>query len=174
MPSSRASSTIAIAPPVFARYALAGTLVAAVGSLAAGTPSVIGAWTGWPQRTCLQAMFIVYAVLGVAIALVYRGLPRSFTSTAKPVAPLGPSRRAVFTLAALFSLDSFGGGFVVQSLVAVVAVPALRPVACIGRNAVLRDRRDERAVVPCRGTHRQAHRASSIRWCSRTCRRTYA
>ena len=103
---------------VFARYALAGTLVAAIGSLAAGTPSVIGAWTGWPQRACLQSMFIVYAMLGVAIALVYYGLPRSFTSTAKPVAPLGPSRRAVFTLAALFSLDSFGGGFVVQSLVA--------------------------------------------------------
>ena len=55
---------------------------------------------------------------GVAIALVYRGLPRQLTSDAKQVAPLGPSRRAVFTLAALFSLDSFGGGFVVQSLVA--------------------------------------------------------
>jgi MFS family permease len=34
------------------------------------------------------------------------------------VAPLTQSRRAVFTLAALFSLDSFGGGFVVQSLLA--------------------------------------------------------
>ena len=103
---------------VFARYALAGTLVAAIGSLAAGVPTVVGAWTGWPQRTCLQAMFVVYALLGVAIALVYRGLPGSLTSDARPVAPLGPSRRAVFTLAALFSVDAFGGGFVVQSLVA--------------------------------------------------------
>jgi MFS family permease len=32
--------------------------------------------------------------------------------------PLGPSRRIVYTLAALFSLDSFGGGFFVQSLMA--------------------------------------------------------
>jgi predicted MFS family arabinose efflux permease len=103
---------------VFARYALAGTLFAAVGSLAAGAPLLIGSWTGWPQRTCLQAMFATYALLGVAIAFVYRGLPRSLTLDARPVAPLGPSRRAVFTLAALFSLDSFGGGFVVQSLVA--------------------------------------------------------
>jgi MFS family permease len=103
---------------VFARYALAGTLVAAIGSLAAGAPTVLGAWTGWPQRTCLQAMFVVYALLGVMIALVYRGLPRSLTSDARPVAPLGPSRRAVFTLAALFSVDAFGGGLVVQSLVA--------------------------------------------------------
>ena len=32
--------------------------------------------------------------------------------------PLGPSRSRVFRLAALFSLDSFGGGFLVQSLLA--------------------------------------------------------
>jgi MFS family permease len=36
----------------------------------------------------------------------------------KPVAPLGPSRGTVYNLAALFSLDSFAGGFAVQSLVA--------------------------------------------------------
>ena len=103
---------------VFARYALAGTLVAAIGSLAAGTPSLVAASTGWPQRACLQAMFVAYAMLGVAIAFVYRGLPPQLASSAKRAAPLGPSRRAVLTLAALFSLDSFGGGFVVQSLVA--------------------------------------------------------
>jgi hypothetical protein len=33
-------------------------------------------------------------------------------------APLGPSKRRVYALAALFSLDAFGGGFVVQSLLA--------------------------------------------------------
>jgi predicted MFS family arabinose efflux permease len=63
-------------------------------------------------------MFVVYALLGAAIALVYRGLPQSLASSGNVAAPLGKSRRAVFTLAALFSLDSFGGGFVVQSLVA--------------------------------------------------------
>jgi MFS family permease len=103
---------------VFARCALAGTLVAAIGSLAAGAPSLVAAWTGWPQRACLQAMFVAYAMLGVAIAFVYRGLPAHIASSAKRATPIGPSRRAVFTLAALFSLDSFGGGFVVQSLLA--------------------------------------------------------
>ena len=33
-------------------------------------------------------------------------------------APLGPSRGIVYKLAALFSLDAFAGGFVVQSLLA--------------------------------------------------------
>jgi predicted MFS family arabinose efflux permease len=37
-------------------------------------------------------------------------------STAPPAAPLGRSRRVVLELAALFSLDAFGGGFIVQSL----------------------------------------------------------
>ena len=36
----------------------------------------------------------------------------------RPHAPLGPSRGVVYKLAALFSLDAFAGGFVVQSLLA--------------------------------------------------------
>ena len=36
----------------------------------------------------------------------------------RPAAPLGPSRRIVYRLAALFSVDSFAGGLVVQSLLA--------------------------------------------------------
>ena len=35
-----------------------------------------------------------------------------------PPKPLGPSRRTVYKLAALFSLDAFAGGFAVQSLMA--------------------------------------------------------
>ena len=38
--------------------------------------------------------------------------------TAAPQAALGPSRRTVYKLAALFSLDSFAGGFAIQSLLA--------------------------------------------------------
>lgn len=104
---------------VFARYALVGTLVAALGSLAAGLPAALTAVSGWPQKALLQAMFAAYALLGVAAAFAYRGLPRTLESTAARVAaPLHQSKRAVYTLAALFSLDAFGGGFVVQSMVA--------------------------------------------------------
>src|SRR5690349_16541337 len=103
---------------VFARYALVGTLVAAIGALAAAIPSLLAAWTGWSQRACLQAMFVLYALLGVAAALAYRGLPRALESKVAHAAPLTTSRTAVLKLAALFSLDAFGGGFVVQSLMA--------------------------------------------------------
>jgi MFS family permease len=40
------------------------------------------------------------------------------SSADRPQAPLGPSRRTVYGLAVLFSLDSFGGGFIVNSLLA--------------------------------------------------------
>jgi predicted MFS family arabinose efflux permease len=64
-------------------------------------------------------MFGVYACLGAGAALAYRDLPRAIDAgAAKPRHPLTVSKRAVYRLAALFSLDSFGGGFVVQSMLA--------------------------------------------------------
>jgi predicted MFS family arabinose efflux permease len=64
-------------------------------------------------------MFVLYAATALATALVYRGLPRSLTAAEQQApAPLTKSKRRVYTLAALFSLDAFGGGFVVQSMVA--------------------------------------------------------
>lgn len=103
----------------FARYSLVGTLVAALGSLAAGLPTLLTSVAGWAPRPSLQIMFAIYACLGLAAALAYRGLPRALESSGPAVkAPLQRSKRAVYTLAALFALDSFGGGFVVQSMVA--------------------------------------------------------
>jgi MFS family permease len=67
----------------------------------------------------LQAMFYVYAALGLVGALFYARLPHAKAQNAAPQATaLGPSRRTVYKLAALFSLDSFAGGFTVQSLLA--------------------------------------------------------
>ncbi len=63
-------------------------------------------------------MFYAYAVLGLAAAILYRRLPRRQVEEAHHSAPLGPSRAVVYRLAALFSLDAFAGGFIVQSLLA--------------------------------------------------------
>lgn len=63
-------------------------------------------------------MFVLYGLIGVVCALIYRHIPKhADTGEQVTAAPLRKSRKIVFTLAALFSLDSFGGGFVVQSLV---------------------------------------------------------
>ena len=103
----------------FARYSLVGTLAAGFGSLATGLPTWIAHATSVSPRMALQLMFVLYAVIGAIALLLYRGLPRApKASEATPVTPLGKSRNRIFVLAALFSLDSLGGGFVVQSMVA--------------------------------------------------------
>jgi MFS family permease len=102
----------------FARYSLIGSLTGAVGSLAAALPEILAS-NGWSKLTAIKLMFYGYAALGVLAAFLYRHLPRDHTRAANvPEAALGPSRNIVYRLAALFSLDAFAGGFVVQSLLA--------------------------------------------------------
>jgi MFS family permease len=103
----------------FARYSLVGSLVAAVGALAAGLPFWAARESDIAPREAMQAMFVLYAALAGAAAWAYRGLPRDLGSQAqRPNAPLTRSKGRVYTLAALFSLDAFAGGFLVQSLMA--------------------------------------------------------
>ncbi len=103
----------------FARYSLVGALSGAVGALLAGVPDALAQWSITSSRTGMQWMFGFYALLGIACSLVYRDLPRETVGSArKPSAPLTRSRRRVLGLAALFSVDAFAGGFLVQSLLA--------------------------------------------------------
>jgi MFS family permease len=103
---------------MFARYSLVGALAGAVGALAAATPDLLAPF-GLDQLAGIKAMFVLYAILGVAGGLFYAGIPRQPPAAASSASrALGPSRFIVYKLAALFSLDAFAGGFVVQSLLA--------------------------------------------------------
>jgi len=104
---------------IFARYSLVGALATAAGSLAAAAPDFIVPY-GLTEIAALKAMFYLYALIGLMAALLYRRLPRDHAHAAgAPSVSLGESRGIVYKLAALFSLDAFAGGFVVQSLLAV-------------------------------------------------------
>ncbi len=103
---------------VFARYSLVGALAMAAGALAAATPQFLTR-TGIGELSALRAMFYGYAALGAASAVMYHYLPRRNFEQSSAAAPLNVSRGVVYKLAALFSLDAFAGGFVVQSLLAV-------------------------------------------------------
>ena len=103
---------------LFARYSLAGSLCAAVGALAAGLPPWLAVVADVPLLAGLRAMFVLYAVVGAVIWVMYRRLPNAKDASAPAAMPLGPSRGIVFRLAALFSVDSFAGGLVVNSLLA--------------------------------------------------------
>jgi len=114
--------TGAVAPAqrthAFARYSLIGAFAGALGSLAAATPEWL-APLGIGMIGAIKLMFLVYAALGVLGGLAYLRIPASTRATRpRQERALGPSRGIVYKLAALFSIDAFAGGFVVQSLLA--------------------------------------------------------
>ncbi|QQP89300.1 MFS transporter [Skermanella sp. TT6] len=102
---------------VFARYSLIGSVGSALGALSIGTLHWFD--QAVPEGAATQVLFALYGVLGLATLLLYAGMPDVAPAAEhRRTASLGPSRRRVWGLAALFSVDSFGGGFVVNSLLA--------------------------------------------------------
>jgi MFS family permease len=103
---------------LFSRYGLVGALAGAFGALAAGSPDWL-ARVGIETQTAFRLIFALYTLLGLLALALYRRLPPQAPERPGAVAAgLGPSRGIVIRLALLFSLDSFAGGFVVQSLLA--------------------------------------------------------
>jgi len=119
LPTEQAALAQTTAAPdrtrMFAWYNVAGNFAGALGALASGAPWFLAQVGGASSPGRLG--FVVYSAIAVATLAVYRGLGSSVeTDRAVVGGPLARSRRLVVQLAALFSLDSFGGGFVVQSL----------------------------------------------------------
>jgi len=106
---------------LFARYAFVASLAGAVGALCAAVPGLISKHHSGTELHAIQAMFLVYGGLGAMAGLLYRGLsPAVELSSGGPrsSSALGESKRRIYGLAALFSLDAFGGGLIVQSMLA--------------------------------------------------------
>ena len=108
-------------PRTFAHYNLAGTIAGAFGALCSGLPHLLSNSFDWSLLATQRWGFVFYALVGVVIGILYRGLGRPSTSEDASRArtsrgALGSSKRTVLELSALFSLDSAGSGFVVTSL----------------------------------------------------------
>src|SRR5215469_230724 len=104
---------------LFARYSVIGSCATALGVLAAALPDLITARTGWSRTSAIQLMFGVYAGLGLIALLLYRPLSSAVEMADEaPKAPLQQSKGLVYGMAGLFGMDSFGTGFLVQSLLA--------------------------------------------------------
>jgi MFS family permease len=114
---------------VFAWYTLAGSLATALGALAGGTIARVLQQTMLSPVSTYRSVVILYAGLGIVLAVLFSRLSpaaeattigerKAFQLTVESLSGLDQSRRVVAKLSALFALDSFGGGFVVQSFAA--------------------------------------------------------
>jgi MFS family permease len=104
---------------LFARYSFAGSVMGAVGALVAAVPDLASEWFGVTPIRAMQGMFLLYAAIGLATAAIYRHISDlDHAGQRETTAALGPSRSIVYRLTVLFTLDAFGGGFFVQSILA--------------------------------------------------------
>ncbi len=103
---------------IFARYSLIGSLSAALGALCVAIPEALAS-QGVERLPALRWMFVFYALTGCVVYLLYRRLPKfeAHEVQARP-APLKESRAIVIRIAALFCVDAFAGGLVLNSLLA--------------------------------------------------------
>jgi MFS family permease len=113
---------------LFAWYTLAGAIATALGALAAGFLTD-GLQRSWAPVDSYRAVVIGYACLGAVLFAMFAATSRAIEAppAARSREPrsllarfsgLHESHAVVLRLAGLFSLDSFGGGFVVQSFAA--------------------------------------------------------
>ncbi len=109
---------------IFAWYNLIGSFATALGALAGGALPHFLQRAGTSSLNSYRAVVLAYAAMGVVLALMFMRLSNaveaSKTDAPIPQTRLGlhRSRGVVLKLSALFGLDAFAGGFVMQSIVA--------------------------------------------------------
>ncbi len=113
---------------MFAWYNLAGYFATALGALSVGAFVHVLQSRGVPAFVTYRTVILGYAFAGMALALLFLRLSRTVEVAIAPgrsvahhrelLFGLHRSRTVVFKLSALFSLDAFAGGFIMQSIVA--------------------------------------------------------
>jgi MFS family permease len=121
---------------LYAIYNMVGTFAMSAGILLSGLPRIFVQQYGLNQIESIRPLFLLYSITGLGVLGIYflvsKGveidLGRSdnnnnnqkiLTNLSKPMKQaLSPkSKEIVGKLSALFAIDSFGGGFVIQSIV---------------------------------------------------------
>jgi MFS family permease len=105
---------------IFAWYNLAGFFATAAGALCSGWLAVILKKSGFTPADAYRIILFGYAVSGGMLILLYARLSSSAETDRPPMAEckmgLHQSRHIVIRLSALFALDAFAGGFIIQSM----------------------------------------------------------
>ena len=109
---------------IFAIYNMVGTFAMAGGVLVSGLPNFLVQHYGLAQINAVKILFIFYAVLALVVTGIYLGLSKEIEIQVQdeqgvPQKSISPKTRGIITkMSSLFAVDSFAGGFVIQSIVA--------------------------------------------------------
>ena len=113
---------------VFAWYTMAGSLATALGALFGGFVTQALQHASMTPVASYRSIVIVYAIFGAVLAFLFARLSAYVEVNPADHSTVGTattrffglthSRNIVLKLSSLFALDSFGGGFVVQSFAA--------------------------------------------------------
>ncbi|MEE8132018.1 MAG: MFS transporter, partial [Nitrososphaerales archaeon] len=106
----------------FALFSTIGTLAMAVGTLMAKVPEFLRVEYGYDLVNSFQPLFMLYALIGLVTMFIYAALSKNTevkgTTPVKKVMLSKETKSIVKKLSLLFGIDSFAGGFVIQSWVA--------------------------------------------------------
>lgn len=121
---------------LYAIYNMVGTFAMSAGILLSGLPRIFVQHYGLNQIESVRPLFLLYSIIGLGVLGIYflvskrveidlgmgnnnNNNEKIITNLSKPVKQaLSPkSKEIVGKLSALFAIDSFGGGFVIQSIV---------------------------------------------------------
>lgn len=108
---------------IFGLYNMLGTFAMSAGILVSGLPNLMQEY-GLNQVNSIKPLFALYVVIGIAVTATYCMLTREIEINKKDAfqkslhSTLSPkSKNVVAKLSALFAVDSFAGGFVIQGIV---------------------------------------------------------
>ncbi|HET7144845.1 MAG TPA: MFS transporter [Anaerolineales bacterium] len=108
---------------IFAWYNMLGSFATASGALGGGWLAQILQGSGWTQLESYRLVLMGYALGGFLLLILFMGVSPAIEVTRDAIKvkhPLGlhRSRNVVLKLSALFALDAFAGGLIVQSMIA--------------------------------------------------------
>jgi MFS family permease len=108
---------------LFGFYNMAGTFAMGAGILIANLPIIIESELEFDQIYAIKLLFLFYSLLGILVLGIYLKLSSAIEikkeKTSKPIAEIltPKSKKIVSKLSGLFAIDSFAGGFAIQSIV---------------------------------------------------------
>ncbi|HMK33309.1 MAG TPA: MFS transporter [Nitrosopumilaceae archaeon] len=108
---------------IFAVYNMVGTFAMSAGVLLSGLPQVIQKTYGLNQIESIRTLFLFYSICAIIVVGIYFFLSKKIELDIKDtkttsVRSISPKSKGIITkLSSLFAVDSFAGGFVIQSIV---------------------------------------------------------